>query len=322
MTKMTYRRLGASGVKVSTLSFGSWVTFDAQMDLDRSLACMDAAYQAGVNFFDNAEMYAAGEAERLMGRAIRELGWDRRAYLVTSKYFWGIHDHVNTKNTLNRKYLFDAVEGSLERFGLDFLDVIYCHRADANTPIKETVKAMSDLIDRGHALYWGTSEWSADEIRAAWLVAERYGWHQPITEQPQYNLVHRDRVEQEYARLYDDVGLGLTTWSPLAYGLLTGKYRDGIPEGTRASLARYTWMRDHFTAAKFQEPLNKFAAIADRLGASMAQLAIAWCAANPHVSTVITGASKPEQVQENLAAIEVLEALDADVVQEIAAAFA
>jgi voltage-dependent potassium channel beta subunit len=321
MAEMTYRRLGASGVKVSTLSFGSWVTFDAQMDLDRSLACMDAAYQAGVNFFDNAEMYAGGEAERLMGAAFRELGWDRRSYLVTSKYFWGIHDRVNMKNTLNRKYLFDAVEGSLERFGLDFLDVIYCHRPDPHTPLKETVRAMSDLIDRGLALYWGTSEWSADEIRAAWLIAEKYGWHEPITEQPQYNLVHRDRVENEYARLYGDIGLGLTTWSPLAYGLLTGKYRDGIPEGTRASIARYTWMREHFTNEKYQEPLAKFEAIATRLGASMAQLAIAWCAANPNVSTVITGASRPEQVVENLAAIEVLDAIDEDVFAEIAAVF-
>lgn len=321
MTEMTYRNLGPSGLKVSTLSFGSWVTFDAQMDLDRSLACMDAAYQAGVNFFDNAEMYAGGEAERLMGQAFAELGWDRRSYVVTSKYFWGIHEGVNTKNTLNRKYLFDAVEGSLERFGLDFLDVIYCHRADASTPLKETVRAMSDLIDRGHALYWGTSEWSADEIRAAWLIAEKYGWHQPITEQPQYNLVHRDRVEKEYARLYDDIGLGLTTWSPLAYGLLTGKYRNGIPEGTRASIERYKWMRDHFTNEKFVEPLQKFEAIANRLGASMAQLAIAWCAANPHVSTVITGASRPEQVVENLAAIEVVDAIDEELFVEIAALF-
>lgn len=321
MAEMTYRRLGSSGLKVSVLSFGSWVTFDGQMDLDRSLACMDAAYNAGVNFFDNAEMYAGGEAERLMGAAFKELGWDRRSYLVTSKYFWGIHDNVNTKNTLNRKYLLDAVEGSLERFGLDCLDVIYCHRADADTPIKETVRAMSDIIDRGHALYWGTSEWSAEEIRAAWLIAEQHGWHQPITEQPQYNLVHRARVETEYARLYPDIGLGLTIWSPLAYGLLTGKYRDGIPEGTRAALGRYAWMKDRFTDTKYHEPLQKFEAIANRLGASMAQLAIAWCAANPNVSTVITGASRPEQVVENLAAIDVLDQLDEDVWNEIGALF-
>ena len=233
---MTYRRLGRSGLKVSTLSFGSWVSFGTQMGLDTALACMDAAQQAGVNFWDNAEAYAGGQSEQIMGDAIRELGWKRHEYVISTKLFWGIHGGVNMSNTLNRKYLMQAIDGSLERLGLDFVDLVFCHRADPDTPIEETVWAMSDMIQQGKALYWGTSMWTADEIRAAYEIAERHHLHKPVMEQPQYHLLDRVKVEIEYARLYDDIGLGLTTWSPLASGLLTGKYLDGVPADSRAAL--------------------------------------------------------------------------------------
>jgi voltage-dependent potassium channel beta subunit len=315
--EMEYRRLGRSGLKVSVLSFGSWVTFKSQLDVDKALDCMDAAYQAGVNFFDNAEAYAGGESERIMGEAIRKLGWPRHSYVVSSKFFWGLHDGPNSRNTLNRKYLTEAIDASLERFGLDHLDLIYCHRADPETPIEETVRAMSDAVDRGKALYWGTSEWTADEIRAAWDVADRHGWHKPIVEQPQYNLLHRRRVEKEYARLYEDLGLGTTIWSPLASGLLTGKYLEGVPEGSRAALEGYDWLKEHLTDEQKNAVVRELKAVADDLGCSLAQLAIAWCAANPNVSTVITGASRVEQVHENMAALEVLPKLDEDVLARI-----
>jgi voltage-dependent potassium channel beta subunit len=315
--EMEYRRLGRSGLKVSVLSFGSWVTFKSQLDVDKALDCMDAAYQAGVNFFDNAEAYAGGESERIMGEAIRQLGWPRHSYVVSSKFFWGLHEGPNSRNTLNRKYLTEAIDASLERFGLDHLDLVYCHRADPDTPVEETVRAMSDAIDRGKALYWGTSEWTADEIRAAWDVADRHGWHRPIVEQPQYNLLHRRRVEKEYARLYEDIGLGTTIWSPLASGLLTGKYLEGVPEGSRAALEGYDWLKDHLTDEQKNAVVRELKAVADDLGCSLAQLAIAWCAANPNVSTVITGASRVEQVHENMAALEVLPKLDEDVLARI-----
>ncbi|HLI00755.1 MAG TPA: aldo/keto reductase, partial [Acidimicrobiales bacterium] len=218
---MEYRRLGRSGLKVSVLSFGSWVTFGPQLDNNLAADCLAAAKEAGVNFFDNAESYAGGESERIMGAAIRQLGWERWSYVVSTKLYWGIHEGVpNMKNTLNRKYLLQAIDGSLERFGLDFVDLVFCHRSDPDTPIEETVWAMSDIVSSGKALYWGTSEWSASDIRAAWEIAERHHLHKPVMEQPQYNLFTRRRVEEEYARLYDDIGLGLTIWSPLQSGLL------------------------------------------------------------------------------------------------------
>lgn len=320
---MPYRRLGSSGLKVSALSFGSWVTFKSQLDVDNAVDCMAAAFDAGVNFFDNAEVYAGGESERIMGEAFRSLGWQRHEYIVTSKFFWGIHDTPHTRNTLNRKYLLEAIDASLDRFGLDHLDVIYCHRPDPHTPLEETARAMSDAIDRGKALYWGTSEWSAEEIRGAWEVAERNGWHKPITEQPQYNLLHRERVEQEYARLYEDIGLGTTIWSPLGSGLLTGKYLDGIPEGSRAALEGYEWLAKRLTDGRYNEALHRFKDVAEQgYGVTMAQLAIAWTAANPNVSTVITGASRVEQVRENMQALRALEQLDDAAVAEIADIFA
>jgi voltage-dependent potassium channel beta subunit len=305
--EMTYRRLGRSGLKVSVLSFGSWVSFGPQLDVGRARDCLAAAYDAGMNFFDNAEAYAGGESERIMGAAIAELGWPRGSYIVSSKYFWGLEDTVNGRNTLNRKYLLEAIDPSLERFGLDHLDIVYCHRSDPETPVEETVWAMSEIVSSGRAHYWGTSEWSADEIRAAWSIADRHHLHKPVVEQPEYNLFNRRKVEREYARLYDDIGLGLTTWSPLASGLLTGKYVDGVPEGSRATLP----------GSDRNDKVRRLAAVADDLGCSLAQLSLAWCARNPHVSSVITGASRVEQVHENVKALEVLDRLDDDVLARI-----
>ncbi|HEX7097506.1 MAG TPA: aldo/keto reductase [Acidimicrobiales bacterium] len=314
---MEYRRLGRSGLKVSVLSFGSWVSFGTQLDTGRARECLAAAYEAGVNFFDNAESYAGGESERIMGEAIAKLGWRRESYVVSTKFFWGLHDDVNMRNTLNRKYLMQAIDGSLERFGIDFFDIIFCHRPDPETPIEETVWAMSDIISSGRALYWGVSEWSADEIRAAWHIADRHHLHKPITEQPQYNLFTRRRVEHEYARLYEDIGLGLTVWSPLASGLLTGKYVDGVPEGSRATLPGYEWLRAMLTDPQRNAAVRELQTVANDLGCTLSQLAIAWCAANPNVSTVITGASRVEQVKENMGALEVLPRLDRDVLDRI-----
>ena len=317
-TEMEYRRLGRSGLKVSVLSFGSWVTFGDQLDTSLAKDCLSAAAEHGVNFFDNAEAYAGGESERIMGAAIAELGWERHAYVISTKLYWGIHGGmVNMSNTLNRKYLMQAIDGSLRRLGLDFVDLLFCHRPDPNTPIEETVWAMSDIVSAGKALYWGTSEWSADEIRAAWEIADKRNLHKPVMEQPQYNMLERAKVQKEYARLYDDIGLGLTTWSPLASGLLSGKYMDGIPEGSRASLPGYEWLKDMLTDEAANAKVRNLSAVAERLDCTLSQLAIAWCAANPNVSTVITGASRVEQVHENLGAKAVLPKLTPEVLTEI-----
>ncbi|MCB1030026.1 MAG: aldo/keto reductase [Acidimicrobiales bacterium] len=315
---MPYNRLGRCGLQVSALSFGSWVTFGEQMDVGLAKDCLEIARAGGVNFFDNAEVYAGGASEQIMGRAIAELGWERHSYVVSTKLFWGIHGDVpNMSNTLNRKYLLQGIDRSLERFGLDFVDLLYCHRPDPNTPIEETVWAMSDIVSSGKALYWGTSEWSADEIRAAWEIAERHHLHKPVVEQPQYNLFETRKVEQEYARLYEDIGLGLTTWSPLASGLLSGKYIDGVPDGSRASLPGYEWLRELLTDESQNQKVRELMVIADRLEVSVAQLTIAWCAKNPNVSTVILGASSAAQVEENLGALVALERLSDDVVSEM-----
>ena len=320
---MEYRRLGNSGVKVSALGFGSWVSFDNQMGTDMALECMQAAHDAGCNFFDNAEAYAAGKSEKIMGEALRQLDWPRWSYVVTTKLFWGIHGQdPNMRNTLNRKYLMQAIDGSLERFGLDFVDVVYCHRADPDTPMEETVWAMSDMVSHGKALYWGTSEWSADEIRHAIDIAERHHLHKPVTEQSQYNLLERDKVEVEYARLHAETGYGNTIWSPLASGLLTGKYRDGIPEDSRAALSGYEWLNERMSDQEAVARIENLRPIADRLDCSMAQLAIAWCTKHPMVSSVITGASRPSQVVENMQAVEVIDRLTDDVLAEIDAALA
>ena len=320
---MQYRRLGRAGLQVSELSLGSWVTYANQVDVDAAVEMMAAAYDAGVNFFDNAEAYAGGKSEEVMGAALKKLGWARLNYTVSTKFFWGLPDAggvtVNRRNTLNRKYLMQAIDGSLRRFGLDHLDLVYCHRGDAATPIEETVHAMSDMITQGKALYWGTSEWTAADIRAAWEIAERHHLHKPVVEQPQYHLFHRRKVEQEYARLYEDIGLGLTTWSPLASGLLTGKYRGGIPAGSRGALENMSWMRDQLQDKAKNDAVGKLSEIAAELGCNTAQLAIAWINRNPRVSTVILGASRIEQLHDNLGALadtakltpEVLERIDA-----------
>ncbi len=321
MAPMEYRRLGGSGLQVSVLSFGSWVTFanDNQLsNAQQAAECLSVAKEAGVNFFDNAEGYARGESERVMGQAFRELGWQRHEYVVSTKFYWGINGQMpNMYWTLNRKYLSQAIEGSLERFGLDFVDLAYCHRPDPNTPIEETVWAMSDMVDRGQALYWGTSEWSADEIRAAWHIADKHHLHKPVMEQPQYNLLHRDRVEKEYKRLYEDIGLGTTIWSPLASGMLTGKYQNGIPEGSRAALPGYEWLRSSLTDPAKLAVVDKLAVIAKDLDVTLAQLALAWCVKNPHVSTVITGASNATQVRENMTAMDVVPLLTDEVMARI-----
>ena len=319
---MPYRHLGPTGLKVSVLSFGSWVTFKGQVDVGAAVECMAAAQEAGVNLFDNAEVYAGGESERIMGEALRRLGWPRHSYVVTSKFFWGIHDGPNTRNTLNRKYLLEAIPAALERFGLAHLDVVYAHRADPGTPIAETVRAFSDAVDRGWAHYWGTSEWSAYEIRQALDIAERYGLHAPITEQPQYHLLHRERMEVEYRRLFDETGYGTTTWSPLASGMLTGKYLDGVPDGSRAALPGYGWLAERLKDPRHNDRIRALLALAAELDATPAQLAIAWCAANPDVSSVITGASRPDQVVENMGALAVLPRLDAEVMARIDGIFA
>lgn len=319
---MPHNRLGSAGLQVSQFSFGSWVTFGGQVDTGIAKEQLQAAADAGVNFFDNAEVYAGGKSEQIMGEAIRELGWKRHEYVISTKFFWGINgDMPNMVDTLNRKYLMQAIDGSLERLGLDFVDLAYCHRPDPHTPIEETVYAMSDIVESGKALYWGTSEWSADEIRAAWEIADKRNLRKPVMEQPQYNLLHRDRVEKEYARLYEDIGLGLTTWSPLAGGILTGKYVDGVPQGSRATLKGHDYLLQ--AAEDSRGKVGQLAKIAGDLGVSTGQLALGWVAANPNVSTVILGASSVEQLQENLGALSALKALeDADLKAKIDEIFA
>jgi voltage-dependent potassium channel beta subunit len=313
---MNYRRLGRSGLQVSELSLGSWVTYHNQVDTRSAVEMMAAAFDQGVNFFDNAEVYAGGQSEVVMGEALRALKWPRLNYIVSTKFFWGLDrgdDAINRKDTLNRKYLMQAIDASLQRFGLDFVDLVYCHRPDPHTPVEETVRAMSDMITQGKALYWGTSEWSAADIRAAWEIAERHHLHKPVMEQPQYHLFHRKRVEDEYRRLYEDLGLGLTTWSPLASGLLTGKYRGGIPDGSRGALENMAFLRDGLTDARKNEAVARLEPIAKELGGSVAQLAIAWVLKNPNVSTVITGASKVSQLQDNLGSTALVDKLTPEV---------
>ncbi len=317
---MQYRRLGRSGLRVSTLSLGSWVTYHNQVDIASAREMLAAAFDAGVNFFDNAEVYAGGRSEEVMGAALKQLAWPRLNYVVSTKFFWGLDrsgDAVNRKDTLNRKYLMQAIDGSLQRFGLDFIDLIYCHRPDPHTPVEETVRAMSDIITQGKALYWGTSEWSASDISKAWEVADRQGWHKPVMEQPQYHLFHRARVEKEYARLYEDTGLGLTTWSPLASGLLTGKYGNGVPEGSRGALENMAFLRDGLLDPAKNAAVAQLAPIAAELGGTLSQLAIAWAAKNPRVSSVITGASKLPQLQSNLGALALLDKLTPEVMARI-----
>ena len=317
---MEYRRIGKSGLKLSQLSFGSWVTYGNQVDDGSARQLMAAAYDAGVNFFDNAEAYASGQSEQLMGSALKALGWPRLNYVVSTKFFWGLdraRAPVNGRDTLNRKYLMQAIEGSLKRFQLDYVDIVYCHRPDPETPIEETVHALHDIISQGKALYWGTSEWSADEIRAAYEIAERHHFHKPIVEQPQYNLFHRRRVEKEYARLYEDLGLGLTTWSPLASGVLTGKYREGIPADSRGAIPGMGFLREGLTSPQRNAAVGELEKLAREFGGSVAQLAIAWTSYNPRVTSVILGASRLSQLEENLGALKLLPKLTPELVAKI-----
>ena len=325
---MEYRFLGKSGLKVSALSFGSWVTFQDQLDVDKAYDCMKAAYDAGVNFFDNAEVYAGGMAETIMGQVFRKAGWRRSDLVVSTKIFWGgtpqgpgqpYHYGPNDRG-LSRKHIIEGTDAALKRLDLNYVDLLFCHRPDIDTPIEETVWAMNHVLQQGKALYWGTSEWSAAQIRQAHDIARREHLLPPTMEQPQYNMFHRDRVETEYAPLYDEIGLGTTIWSPLASGMLTGKYNDGIPDGSRLSLENYQWLLPQLKSEEGQRKIAKvkqLTPLAQELGCTMAQLAIAWCLTNDDVSTVITGASRAEQVTENMKAIAIAEMLTPDVQERI-----
>ncbi len=319
---MNYRHVGKAGIQLSELSLGSWVTFHKQSGLDDAMQIMAAAYDAGVSFFDNAEAYAHGKSEEIMGEAFRRLGWRRGSYLVSTKLYWGLHDNPNERNTLNRKYLLEAIDGSLQRLNMDYVDLLFCHRADPTTPIEETVRAMHDIIERGKALYWGTSEWEAAEILSALEIAERHHLHKPIVEQPVYNLFERHRFGAEYAAVYEEHGYGSTTWSPLASGLLTGKYGDGIPADSRGALAGLDWLQDQLTDTERLARVDALRPIADAMGASLAQFSLAWCLQNPQVSTVITGASRVEQVSENMKALQFVDQFTDDVMAEIDRVFA
>jgi voltage-dependent potassium channel beta subunit len=315
---MEYRFLGKSGLKVSALSYGAWVTFGEQVGYQIAYDCMSAAYEAGVNFFDNAEIYASGRAETVMGKIIKDAGWKRSNLVISTKIFWG-GDGPNDTG-LSRKHIVEGLDAALERLQMEYVDLIFCHRPDFYTPIEETVRAMTHVIDQGKAFYWGTSEWNAQQIMDAYGIAKREHLIPPTMEQPQYNMFNRERVEKEYAHLYAEIGLGTTIWSPLASGLLTGKYNQGLPTGTRATLEGYEWLKNRFVDQEAQERIEKvglLAPIADELDCSLAQLALAWCIKNPHVSTVITGASKVEQVKENMQAIEVAERLDGTLMERI-----
>ncbi len=317
---MEYRNLGRSGLKVSALSLGAWVTYGGQVGEEVAYECMKAAYDAGVNFFDNAEAYAHGNAEKVMGAVIKKAGWKRSDLVISTKIFWG-GDGPNDSG-LSRKHLFEGLDASLKRLQMEYVDLLFCHRPDIHTPVEETVRAMTDLIRQGKAFYWGTSEWSAVQIMEAYAIARREHLIPPLMEQPEYNMFHRERFESEYARLYSEIGLGTTIWSPLASGLLTGKYNEGIPEGTRGSLKGYEWLRDEFEsegARKNIQKVHQLMPIAQDLGCSMAKLALAWCLKNPNVSTVITGASRAKQVSENMAALEIVPKLTGDVMEQIEA---
>lgn len=316
---MDYRSLGRSGLKVSALSFGSWVTFGDQIDEDVAYDSMKEAYDAGVNFFDNAEAYAEGKSEIMMGNIIQKAGWKRTDLVLSTKIFWG-GEGPNDKG-LSFKHIKEGTEAALKRLQTDYVDLIFCHRPDKHTPIEETVWGMNQMIKEGKALYWGTSEWSAREIRQAYDFARQEHLRPPLMDQPQYNMFQREKVEEEFAPLYDEIGLGTTIWSPLASGLLTGKYNDGVPEGSRLSLEKYDWLREKLLETESgRQKLNKvkeLAEVADGAGIPMPQFALAWCLKNENVSTVITGASKPEQVEQNMKAIEILDQMTPDIMERI-----
>jgi voltage-dependent potassium channel beta subunit len=311
---MEYRFLGKSGLRVSALSFGAWVTFHDQVGDDTAYNCMKEAYDSGVNFFDNAETYASGNAEIMMGKVLKRTGWKRSDLVVSTKIFWGGKGPNDTG--LSRKHIIEGTDAALKRLQLEYVDLIFCHRPDPYTPIEETVRAMNHVIDQGKALYWGTSEWSAGQIMEAYQIARRERLIPPTMEQPEYNMFRREKVEKDFMKLYDVAGLGTTTWSPLASGLLTGKYNDGIPNDSRLSLPEYAWLKSRFTGEKI-EKVKALVPIAKEIGLSMPMMALAWCLKNPNVSTVITGASKPEQVKQNMQALDAVSKLTDDVIEKI-----
>jgi len=314
---MKYRHLGKAGIQVSELSLGSWITFDTRFGVDTAVSLMAAAYDSGVNFFDNAEAYAHGMSEEVMGAALKKLGWRRGSYLISTKFFWGLNEGPNEQSTLNRKYLLEGIDGSLRRLATDYVDIVYCHRSDPTTPIEETVWAMHNMIERGKALYWGTSEWSAGDILSAIQIAEQHHLHKPVVEQPVYNLFERERFGPEYDTIYEDYGYGSTTWSPLASGLLTGKYNDGIPDGSRGAISKYDWLEEQLTDPVSIQKVVALEPIAKSVGATLAQFALAWCLQNPYVSSVITGATRVEQVHENMKALEFVDSFTPEVLNEI-----
>jgi voltage-dependent potassium channel beta subunit len=314
---MKYRHLGKAGIQVSELSLGSWLTFHDQSAVDSTVEMMSAAYDAGVNFFDNAEAYAGGKSEEIMGAALKKLGWHRGSYLVSTKLFWGLHAGPNQENTLNRKYLIESIAGSLKRMQLEYVDLLYCHRADASTPIEETVWAMHNIIERGQALYWGTSEWAAADVISAIDIAERHHLHKPIVEQPIYNLFERQRFGPDYKAVYEEHRYGSTIFSPLASGMLSGKYLDGIPDGSRGAQHDFDWLKYELTNKDRLARVKQLVPLAESMGASLAQFSLAWCLQNPWVSTVMTGASRVEQVHENMKAIDFVDSFTPEVMAEI-----
>ena len=316
---MEYRYLGKSGLQLSVLSFGSWVSFKKQIDDKMAGDLMQLAYDNGVNFFDNSEAYAGGESEKMMGRVLKSKKWDRTSYVVSSKAYFGLHGKENKPNQkgLSRKHLTEACNDALKRFQLDYLDLFYCHRADKNTPIAETVWTMNDLIRQGKILYWGTSEWTGVEIMEAHRVAQEFKLIGPTMEQPQYNLFERYKVEKDFSRIYETVGLGTTIWSPLASGVLTGKYNDGIPKGSRLALNELSWLKDRWITDDKIKRVKKLGEVAKKMGVPLATLSIAWCIKNPHVTTAILGATKKQQLTENLKALDVMNQLTPEIMEKI-----
>lgn len=316
---MEYRRLGRSGLQLSVLSFGSWVSFSKQINDKVADELMGIAYDKGINFFDNAEVYALGESEKMMGRVIKKKKWDRTSFTVSSKAFWGWRGADNKPNQTgcSRKHLIEACNEALQRLQVEYLDLYFCHRPDKNTPIEETVWAMNHLIQQGKVLYWGTSEWSAVEIMEAHRVAQHYRLIGPVTEQPQYNLFEREKVENDFADIYKNVGLGTTIWSPLASGLLSGKYNDGIPKGSRFALEGFDWLKDRWVMDDKVKKVKKLSELATKLGVSTASLSIAWCIKNPNVSTAILGATKKTQLLDNLKALDVVQQLTPEIMEKI-----
>jgi voltage-dependent potassium channel beta subunit len=311
-----YRRLGSAGLQLSEISLGTSITFGRQVSDDTALEVLTAAYEAGVNFIDTAESYAKGRAESVLGSLLKKTGWRRSSYVVSTKFYWGLHDGPNERNTLSRKRLMEAIAGSLKRLQLDYVDLVFCHRPDPDTPIEESVRAMDDIIHRGYALYWGTSMWSAGEIMQAYAVAQQYGVYPPQMEQPEYNMFQRDRVEKEYALLYREIGLGATIWGPMDGGILTGKYNEGVPAGSRGTVPGQEWIKESLTPERIHK-IKALEGVAAGVGCSLAQLALAWCLKNPSVSTVIAGASRAEQVCENVKAVEIASQLTPAVMERI-----